>query len=225
MLVEGIELRDVWENALARQVRELAERSGADPKTWRTGGRKTKERPNGETLQEWKAMGLKQVEDYIAWFEKSGWKIATMPNGKPAIEWEAEVQFGGLPVRLVIDAIYEVGDDWVVVDYKTGARTPYGVLQLAQYASAVEKVYGKRPKWGAFYMTRKAELSPLTDLTPWGIDYFEYGFAAMNQQIELGLFPPNVGDHCSYCGFAEYCVAVNGSKSKGFPLVQPTKEK
>ena len=47
---------------------------------------------------------------------------------------------------------------------------PTGKKQLALYASSIEKAYGVRPKWGAFYMSRKGELSDLVDLEPWGID-------------------------------------------------------
>lgn len=214
-----------WAEIFDAQIDELEHRTGVPVTEWRTGGRKTKTTPDGEDLAFWKEEGLRQVEAYGTWLSKSGWQIATMPDGQPGIEWKAETHFGGSPVRVIVDCIYKVGDDFVVVDYKTGSRTPFGMIQMGLYASAIERVYGTRPKWGAFFMTRKGELSDLTDLSPWSMDYFDYGFAAMNAAIETGYFPPNVTDACSYCSFADYCVAVNGSKSAKYPLTKITKEK
>jgi hypothetical protein len=211
---------DVWRDALieAEQKHELP------LDQWRTAGRRTKANPDGETLDWWQGDGLQQIEKYKEWLETCGWEIATMPDGKPGIEWEAQVTFGGSPIRLIVDGIYSNGQDWIVVDYKTGSRTPTGVMQLGLYASAIEQAYDIRPKWGAYYMTRKAALDDLTDLTPWGIDFFDQQFAAMNAYMGTGFFPANVGDHCSYCSYRDYCIAVNGSKSAKYPMNNPLKE-
>jgi hypothetical protein len=214
-------LTDEWASIFDGLITKTEHYSGVPVSDWRTGGRRTKANPDGEDLAFWKSEGLRQVEEYISWYHNSGWSIATMPDGKPGIEWEAEVAFGGRPVKLIVDAIYEAGSSLVVVDYKTGSRTPYGVMQIGLYASAIERVYGIRPKWGAFYMTRKAALSDLVDLSAWSMDFFDYEFSALNAFIDTGFFPANVSDHCSYCGFAEHCVAVNGAKSSEYPLSQP----
>lgn len=203
----------MWAETWADTVRYTEERTGVPADQWRVGGR-----GKSEDLAWWQNAGLKQVEQYIEWYRKSGWKIATLPDGKPGIEWEAEVHFGGAPVRLVVDAVYDNGSDLIVVDYKTGSKTPFGVLQLSLYASAIERAYGVRPQWGAFYMTRKGILDELVDLSHWGMDYFDYVFEAMNKQMELGYYPPSVGDHCRYCSFSPHCIAVKGEKSADFPL-------
>jgi hypothetical protein len=222
-MIDNIE--ETWVNIFAKHIEGTTERSGVPATQWRSGGRRTKANPDGESLDFWRGEGLRQIDEYLAWFKKSGWSIATMPDGKPGIEWEAEVPFGGRPVRLIVDAIYQVGASLVVVDYKTGSRNPYGMIQAGLYASAIERVYGIRPKWGAFYMTRKAELSDLVDLSPWSMEFFDYEFAALNAFIETGFFPPNVGDHCSYCGVADACLAVNGRNASKYPLAIPhTKE-
>lgn len=215
------QLAERWTTIFEETVARTERYSGVPADQWRAGGRRTKLNPDGEDLAFWKEEGLRQVEEYLAWYHKSGWHIATMPDGKPGIEWEAEVPFGGRPVKLIVDAIYQAGNSLVVVDYKTGSRTPYGVMQIGLYASAIERVYGVRPKWGAFYMSRKAALSDLVDLSPWSMDFFDYEFAAVNAFIDTGFFPANVGDHCGFCGFTDFCVAVNGSKSSEYPLSQP----
>lgn len=222
---------EIWSNTIA----DAERRTGVNIEDWRVAGRRTKALPDGETADFWQAEGLRQVEEYLKWFDKSGWSIATMPDGKPGIEWEAEVVFGESHVRLIVDAIYALNhapwtdvtpDQLVVTDYKTGSRSPHtGPIQLGLYASAIEKVYGMRPKWGAIYMCRDGRLNDLIDLTPWSIDFFEYQFGAMQAYMDTGYFPPTVSDHCGYCSYADYCAAVGGSKSAGYPLQIHTKEK
>ena len=219
------DISEKWLEVFQRAVADVEARSDVPAEQWRVAGRRTKANPDGETLDFWQSEGLRQVEEYLEWYQNSGWTIATLPDGKPGIEWEAEVWFGGTPVRLVVDCVYTNGTDLIVVDYKTGQRVPYGQEQLALYASSIEKAYGVRPKWGAFYMSRKGELSDLVDLAPWGIDYFDFMFASMNEQMATGFFPPHVGDHCSYCAFKAYCPAVAGPKSAEFPLEIWTKER
>jgi hypothetical protein len=138
-----------------------------------------------------------------------------MPDGRPGIEWAADVHFGGTPVRMVVDAIYKVGEDLVIVDYKTGSRTPFGAIQAGLYASGIERSYGIRPKWGAFFMTRKGELDELIDLSHLTMEYFDYVFGAMNSAVWDGWFPPSVGDSCRMCSFTAQCPAMGG---KDFPL-------
>lgn len=214
-----MDLTEDWAYIWANAVADTERYSEVPASEWRIGGRRTKALPEGETLDFWQSEGLRQVENYVQWLEKTGWQIAVLPDGRPAIEWEAEVWFGGTPVRLIIDCVYTNGTDLIVCDYKTGQRVPYAVEQLALYASAIERSYGVRPKWGAFYMTRKGELSDLVDLTPWGTEYFDFMFDSMNKQMSLGLYPPSVGEHCSYCPFTVFCPAVDGPHASKYPLV------
>jgi hypothetical protein len=211
-------LTEQWAEVWAETIARAEDRTSVPASEWRVAGRRTKANPDGETLDFWQSEGLRQVESYVEWFSNTGWSIATLPDGKPGIEWQSEVSFGGAPVRLVVDCVYTNGEDLIVCDYKTGQRVPYGQEQLALYASAIERAYGVRPKWGAFYMSRKGELSDLVDLSPWGIDYFDFMFTSMNEAMALGHFPPSVGDHCSYCSFSAFCPAVDGTKSAEYPL-------
>lgn len=213
-------IEEQWADVFMSTVLKVESGTGIASDNWRVGGRRTKANPDGENIAFWQAEGLRQVEAYIAWLDRCGWEIATMPDGRPGIEWNGVVQFGGTPVQFVIDCVYSNGEDLIVVDYKTGSRSPSGVIQLGLYASAMERMLGVRPKWGSFYMTRRGELEDLTDLSPWGVDYFEHAFMSMNSQLSLGWFAPNVSDHCGFCSFRDYCVAVNGPKSDKYPLVK-----
>lgn len=208
-------LAEKWLEIFNDSVKETEEKTGIPSTEWKTAGRKTALRPDGEDLAYWQSDGLKQAEAYQKWLLNSGWKIATMPDGRPGIEWDAEVTFGGMPVRLIVDAIYQVGEDLVVVDYKTGSRTPFGMIQAGLYASGIERAYGVRPKFGAFFMTRQGTLDDLIDLSHLTVEYFDYVYSAMNHSVLAGYFPPAVGDSCRMCSFIEKCPAMG---STDFPL-------
>lgn len=212
-------LTEKWLEVFNDAVKETEDKSGIPSTEWKTAGRKTAARPDGEDLSFWQSDGLKQVEAYQKWYESSGWQIATMPDGRPGIEWAADVHFGGTPIRFIVDAIYQVGEDLVIVDYKTGSRTPFGAIQAGLYASGIERAFGIRPKWGAFFMTRKGELDELINLDHLTMDFYDYSFGAMNHSIQNGWFPPSVGDSCRMCSFTEQCPAMGKSD---FPLLIPT---
>ena len=213
------DLTQKWLEVFNDAVKETEDKTGIPSTEWKTAGRKTTLRPDGEDLSFWQSDGLKQVEAYQKWYESSGWQIATMPDGRPGIEWSADVHFGGTPVRFIVDAIYQVGEDLVIVDYKTGSRTPFGMIQAGLYAAGIEKAYGIRPKWGAFFMTRQGSLDVLIDLSHLTVEYFDYVFGAMNHSVLQGWFPPSVGDSCRMCSFQSQCPAMG---SKSFPLKIPT---
>jgi hypothetical protein len=217
-----MDLTTKWLEVFNEAVKEVEDKSGIPSTEWKTAGRKTTSRPDGEDLSFWQSDGLKQVEAYQKWYDSSGWKIATMPDGRPGIEWAADVHFGGTPVRFIVDAIYQVGEDLVIVDYKTGSRTPFGMIQAGLYASGIERVFGIRPKWGAFFMTRQGALDDLIDLSHLTMEYYDYVFGAMNHSVLNGWFPPSVGDSCRMCSFQDKCPAMG---SQDFPLVIPNKGK
>lgn len=208
-------LAEKWLEIFNESVRLSEEKTGIPSSEWKTVGRKTASRPDGEDLNFWQNDGLKQAESYLKWLEQSSWQIATMPDGRPGIEWDADVHFGGTPVRFIVDAIYQVGEDLVIVDYKTGSRTPFGMIQAGLYASGIERLYNVRPKWGAFFMTRQAQLDDLFSLDHLTPEYFDYVYAAMNHSVLAGYFPPSVGDSCRTCSFMDKCPAMGKTD---FPL-------
>ena len=206
--MDDMNLTERWVEVFNDSVLRTEEQTGIPSSEWKTAGRKTALRPDGEDLAFWQSDGLKQVESYLKWYESSGWQIAEMPDGRPGIEWAADVTFGGTPVRFIVDAIYKVGEDYVIVDYKTGSRTPFGAIQAGLYAAGIERTMGIRPKWGAFFMTRQGTLGDLINLDHLTMDYFDYVFGAMNHSVMAGIFPPSVGDSCRMCSFVDKCPAM-----------------
>jgi len=97
-----------WHSNFSAQLDELREQD-PDLKNWRTAGRKTKEKPNGEDVEWWAREGEKFVHAYAAWRESSAGKLRLweLPDGSPAIEVEIVVRIGGAPVRMFVDRVFE----------------------------------------------------------------------------------------------------------------------
>ncbi len=216
------DLASEWQEIWTQQLVNLERRSGVPVDDWKVGGRTSRDKPNGEDAAWWQGEGLRQAEAYVQWLEEQKWTLATMPDGRPGIEWDAIAWFGGRPVKAIIDAVFTDGDGLIVIDYKTG-RKRQQPPQLGLYASIIEKTQGVRPKWGGYYMSREGKVTDLFDLAPWSIDFYDYSFRAMNDSLDAGSFVPNVSDHCTWCGVREYCVAQSGRKSSEYPLFQKGK--
>lgn len=216
--MKTFDLAAEWEKSFADEYSRTLKYTDVPVEDWKVAGKATRDKPNKEDLAWWKNEGLKHVTDYIDWYQKKGWEIAILPDGKPAIEWEGVVEFAGVEIKVIIDAVYRSGDELIIVDYKTGKMDPMGNVQLGLYASAIEKVFGVRPRWGGYYMTRKANLTQLVDLSPWTIEFFEYQVTAMKSYAATDYWPMNVGQSCYICSFTEYCQGFGGSKAHEIPL-------
>jgi hypothetical protein len=178
----------------------------------RAGGRATKEYPNKEDEQWWLNNGSQMVEAWVRWRDNSGWGIADLGEGKPAIEVGIEASIGGIPVKMFIDRIMvipsETGvltrDNFVVLDLKSGKSAPKSDLQLALYATGIELAFGWRPRWGTYWMARTGETSPVIDLDLYPKEMFEDIFGKFKTARDNGVFLPNL-NHCVMCSVVEFC--------------------
>lgn len=212
-------LSEMWSAEFRAELARAEQDSGYTIDEFKVGGRKTKALPTGEDVDFWMDEGLQQIEKYVSWYKESGWSIAKMPDNRPGIEWSVEVAFGGKPIKMFIDAIFQDKNDHLwIVDFKTGKTTPHSALQLALYRAGIKRTTGLEIDLGAFYMTRKGELSDAIDLSHWTEEFFDGWFATVDAQIALGWFAPNVDMHCGWCGVRDYCWAVQGSESSEYPL-------
>ena len=120
-----------------------------DLTTARVGGRATKANPNKEDATFWQSKGPEWVEAYIAWRKQnSNWKIWTAPDGNPGIELALTPVVAGVPVKMIIDRVFEVNGELVIVDLKTSQNTPSSTLQLGFYKLGLEQQFGIEVKWG-----------------------------------------------------------------------------
>jgi hypothetical protein len=177
----------------------------------RVGGRATKANPNKEDVTFWQTAGPRWVEGYIAWRKTNpDWKIWTTPDGNPAIELALTPIVNDVPVKMIIDRVFEVNGELVIVDLKTSQNTPTSSLQLGFYKLGLESTFGTDAlggeiKWGTYYMSRGNNVSDMVDLSEYTYDKMEYLIMQFDAARKNAIFLPNTNS-CQYmCGLTEYC--------------------
>jgi hypothetical protein len=170
----------------------------------RVGGRATKENPNKEDADFWARKGPEWVKGYIEWRQNNpDWKI--WKNGDvPAIELGLTPEFAGVPVKMVIDRVFEVNGELVVVDLKTSQNTPSSSLQLGFYRAGLKQVLGINVKWGAYWMARQSGTGSLIDLSHYSDDMIDYLVSGFDKARKSGIFLPNL-NNCNRCGLTDFC--------------------
>ena len=172
----------------------------------RVGGRATKANPNKEDVNFWQSAGPRWVEGYIAWRKTNpDWKIWTAPDGNKAIELALTPVVNGVAVKMIIDRVFEVNGELVIVDLKTSQNTPTSSLQLGFYKLGLEQTFGVEVKWGTYYMSRGNNVSEMVDLSEYTYDKMEYLIMQFDAARKNAIFLPNTNS-CQYmCGLTEYC--------------------
>lgn len=207
------DLKEAWVSAMEHATREeLAALEGsafADPSTWKTYGRPTEIKPNGEDLYWFLASGIPfALTAYVAWRTEGEWVVMRMPDGSPAIELPFVVDIGGIPVRGYIDRVFvhRTTNEPLVVDLKSGMK-PKNDSQLAIYKKALESNLGRPFSWGAYYygMKKGGQLTDPIDLSYWTDEMLFDLYNPAEKAIEQGLFIPNPGEACMHCGVKQHC--------------------
>ena len=172
----------------------------------RVGGRATKANPNKEDVTFWQSTGPKWVENYVAWRKNNPtWKIWTTPQGAPAIELAITPVIKGVQIKMVIDRVFEVDGQLVVVDLKTSQQLPASSLQLGFYKLGLEETFGVDVNWGNYYMSRDSGTASMIDLSTYTRDKMEYMVETFDKARQAGIFLPNT-NNCAYrCGLTDHC--------------------
>jgi hypothetical protein len=193
-------VQQLWDQAW------LESKGDIDLTNARVGGRATKANPNKEDVTFWQNQGPKWVEAYIAWRKQnSNWKIWTAPDGNQGIELALTPVVAGVPVKMIIDRVFEVNGELVIVDLKTSQNTPTSSLQLGFYKLGLEQTFGIEVKWGTYYMSRGSNISEMVDLSEYTYDKMEYLITQFDNARKNAIFLPNTNS-CQYmCGLTEYC--------------------
>ena len=190
------------------------------PEDWFTAGR-----GKGEDLEWWCANGAQLAQNFINWYEANpDFKVWVTPDGIPAIELSFDVKFGDVPVKGYIDLVLETRGALVVVDTKSGSTRPKNNRQLGIYATAIERMYGIRPRYGSFFMCRGTGKDP-DNLTffqqpvelsgpEFSYEYLSGEFSQLDRGVKAGVFPAVPGDNCRRCGVAYACLEVHGEKAR-----------
>ena len=191
---------ELWAKAWAQ---ELGDK---DLTNARVGGRATKANPQKEDVNFWQATGPQWVQAYIDWRKANpDWKLWKTPQGVPAIELAMLPEFAGVPVKMILDRVFEVNGELVIVDLKTSQQTPTNTLQLGFYKVGILKTFGIDVKWGTYWMARQHGVSPLVSLKQYTEDKLEYLVAGFDKARKAGIFLPNT-NNCQYkCGLTAHC--------------------
>ena len=191
---------ELWAKAWAQEA------EGKDLTNARVGGRATKANPNKEDVTFWQSTGPQWVQAYIDWRKANpDWKLWKTPQGAPAIELAMLPEFAGVPVKMILDRVFEVNGELVIVDLKTSQQTPTNTLQLGFYKVGMLKTFGIDVKWGTYWMARQHGVSPLVSLEQYTEDKLEYLVAGFDKARKAGIFLPNT-NNCQYkCGLTDYC--------------------
>ena len=189
----------------------LESKGDTDLTNARVGGRATKANPNKEDQKFWQEAGPRWVEAYVAWRKTNpNWKIWTAPDGNPGIELALTPVVKGVAVKMIIDRVFEVNGELVIVDLKTSQNTPTSSLQLGFYKLGLEQQFGTDAlggeiKWGTYYMSRGSNISEMVDLSEYTYDKMEYLIETFDKARKDAIFLPNTNS-CQYmCGLTEYC--------------------
>ena len=195
---------DLWSKAWHHELGDT------DLTNARVGGRATKANPNKEDVNFWQDTGPKWVHAYIAWRQANlDWKIWKTPDGVPAIELAMLPEFAGVPVKMILDRVFEVNGELVIVDLKTSQQTPTNTLQLGFYKVGLMKTFGIDVKWGTYWMARQHGVSPLVSLEKHTEEKLEYLVTGFDKARKSGIFLPNT-NNCQYkCGLTDFCTFSN----------------
>ena len=194
------QVAQLWESAWTECKGDL------DLTNARVGGRATKANPNKEDQDFWQTAGPRWVEGYIEWRKANpNWKIWKAPDGNPGIELALSPIVAGVPVKMIIDRVFDVDGQLVICDLKTSQQTPSSSLQLGFYKMGIEQTFGVEVKWGNYYMARGNSTSEMVDLSTYTFDKMEYLIQKFDVARKAGVFLPNT-NNCQYmCGLTEYC--------------------
>jgi hypothetical protein len=194
------QVQELWQTAWDESKGDL------DLTNARVGGRATKANPNKEDQDFWQTAGPRWVEGYIEWRKANpNWKIWKAPDGNPGIELALSPVVAGVPVKMIIDRVFEVDGQLVICDLKTSQQTPSSSLQLGFYKMGIEQTFGIEVKWGNYYMARGNSTSEMVDLSSYTFDKMEYLIQKFDVARKAGVFLPNT-NNCQYmCGLTEYC--------------------
>jgi putative RecB family exonuclease len=194
------QVAQLWETAWNESKGDL------DLANARVGGRATKANPNKEDVTFWQSQGPRWVEGYIEWRKANpNWKIWKAPDGNPGIELALTPIVAGVPVKMIIDRVFDVDGQLVICDLKTSQQTPSSSLQLGFYKMGIEQTFGIEVKWGNYYMARGNSTSEMVDLSSYTFDKMEYLIQKFDVARKAGVFLPNT-NNCQYmCGLTEYC--------------------
>lgn len=203
--------RDVFDDCYGHELDAIRE-TDPDESTWRAAGRKTKDKPNGEDVAWWRLAGRDMIARYINWrISTHDVLVMATVKGRPGIEVEVTTPIGGVPMRGYVDRVMvDASGNHIVIDLKSGSRTPVSLMQLALYSVQLEALMGVPVSWGAYYDARKGTLGEPADLTRFTPQNLGAVYKNLDRAVDSGIFLPRIDSHCNACSVRRACVYQGG---------------
>lgn len=206
------EWRATFRNNFADELDKLRE-NDPDESNWRTAGKPTKARPNGEDATWWLEAGQDMISRYIAWRISTNdiLRIAAV-KGAAGIEVEVRTLLGGVEVVGFIDRVFVDLRTlvYLVGDYKSGKRKVTDPGQVGQYSVQLEQQYDLPVTWGAYYSAREGQMGTPLSLTRFTEHQLGEAYQQLEANIAAGHFPPNQTALCKSCGLRKFCPYEGG---------------
>jgi hypothetical protein len=202
----------LWQAAFTDEIIE-AQAAAPPGVRWSTAGR-TKYSQFGEDESWWRKNGPPMVQKYMDWRSRSDWDVWVAPNGKPAIELGLMVKFGDVNVKMFLDRVFVTPKGHlIIVDLKSGKRTPESDLQLGFYSAGIQQEFGVEVFGGAYYMAREAKMTDIQTLDLYTPDLLGHYASQMRRAIDNEIFLPKPSMRCRSCGMRDYCATNGGLKA------------
>lgn len=205
-LITDVNLDLVWKDTWERVKTAHSGSTGQEEALWKAAGRATKDNPDRENGDWWFKNGREMLDAWVKFRTgELGWQIWETPQGQPAIEISMSPMVGDIPIQMGIDRVMVTpAGELIILDLKTGQRTPSSDLQLAFYAYGMSKTFGLRPQYGTYWMARQGITSPLIDLDFYTDEMIEDIIVQFDKARKAELFLPNY-NHCKMCNFTHAC--------------------
>jgi putative RecB family exonuclease len=220
-------VKETFHLALENQIAETEKWTDFKREDFRASGRASKQWPNKEDYEWWRANGPSMCLSWKSWRATSPWELAEVPDLEtgemvPAIELVFDMDLGdGVTVKGAIDRLFTYQGLTGVLDLKSGAREPQSSSQLKTYALAMSKCYGLKMDWGCYWMARTGATTTPVSMVPLDTAGIEYDFRTTRKSIDARLFPAKVSNMCSACPVRAFCYAQNGERAGEIPLDFP----
>lgn len=209
---QHLDPKDMFEVAWEQEVRKRKEQSPSfNLEDYTVTGKAAAKYGGKRGIEWWMDNGPAMVQRWIDWRE-NGWEIWETPEGRLAIETEIKfVLPNGTTILLFIDRIMVTpAGQLVVVDIKTGARTPDVPEQLGLYSVGIAAQWGEQyaPSWGYWWDANKGTHSQPLALGHYTADYFASVYDEAVAGINAGSFLARPANACfNWCGVSHLCPA------------------
>lgn len=201
---------ELYEAAIAQQIADVDDMTKV-----RSGGRPSKDWPNGENGDWWAVNGPKFVQSWIDWRGQNPNLHLAEFAGTPAVEVAVgALTDDGVALKGYIDRVFQDAEsgDLLIVDLKTGRNAPASSLQMDFYRYALHATLGVDARYGGFWMARTGVISKIHDLWREPAQIADM-LAKARVLIDNELFVPHLTMLCNSCGVKQHCTAYTPPSS------------